>query len=147
MLNRHFGSFLLSRLVVFDAKTIRSDPYARINIDVLVPPVKPKNPAASFSREAGTRYCSSAYTDRFDRPQPKQINAAVHALGVSENTLCMLNAGTKPPVLGFSGSLCGPRVVRFPNCTVLGFAVLPQSSETDRAVAARCTVRRPHGRT
>ena len=113
--------------------------------------------AASQAQESRRQLCQGSWypvlfrnTHRASRLAPAETCQRMqhtHRALHSRDARCMRNAVTKPPVLGFAGSAMRSSGFPLPpTCTVLGFSVLPQSSVPDRAVAARSTVCRPHGK-
>ena len=108
--------------------------------DVLVPPDKPRNPAASFSREAGSRFCSTIYAKGLSRPQPRLSAHIPHtpdALPLSRRCTWGVDQNHR-----FSGLRLPMRFSGFPLPQLHGSRVFraAPNSVPDRAVAARCTV-------
>ena len=116
-------------------------------IDVLVPPVRPRNPAASFvgiwhPAMSRTIQCTS----RLAPAERLHCMNYTHQSLPTRSARHMRRAKSKPPVFGFSGSplrFSGSPLPQLHGSRV--FRAAPNSL-SGRAVAARCTVCRPHGK-
>ena len=72
----YFGSSPLPRLMVL-FETMNNDNVGSGYIDVLVPPMRPRNPAARFYRDLVPGFVPATRTECFDRPSSKHVSACI----------------------------------------------------------------------